>query len=72
MGPGRHLHHPPGTEQPGRRDVDRPEQDGYGIHGTPDPDFIAKGESHGCVRLTNWNAAALAKAIKTGVTVKFV
>ena len=63
---------PPGPNNPvGGTWIDL-SKDGYGIHGTPDPDFIAKGESHGCVRLTNWNAAALAKAIKTGVTVKFV
>lgn len=47
-------------------------KDGYGIHGTPEPDFIAKGGSHGCVRLTNWNAAALGRVIEKGVTVRFV
>ena len=46
-------------------------KDHYGIHGTPDPDFIAKGASHGCVRLTNWNAAALAKVVKKGTKVVF-
>ena len=30
----------------------------YGIHGTPDPSKIGKTESHGCVRLTNWDAAS--------------
>ena len=29
---------------------------GYGIHGTPDPDKVGKTQSHGCVRLTNWDA----------------
>jgi lipoprotein-anchoring transpeptidase ErfK/SrfK len=44
----------------------------YGIHGTPDPSKIGKTESHGCVRLTNWDAAELAKLVKPGVTVQFI
>jgi lipoprotein-anchoring transpeptidase ErfK/SrfK len=44
----------------------------YGIHGTPDPSKIGKTESHGCVRLTNWDAAELAKLVKPGVPVEFV
>ena len=44
----------------------------YGIHGTPDPSKIGKTESHGCVRLTNWDARELAKVVKAGVTVEFV
>jgi len=44
----------------------------YGIHGTPDPDVIGKTQSHGCVRLTNWDAWALAAAVKPGVKVNFV
>ena len=44
----------------------------YGIHGTPDPSKIGKTESHGCVRLTNWDAQELAKLVKPGVTVEFV
>ena len=43
----------------------------YGIHGTPDPSKIGKTESHGCVRLTNWDAAELAKLVKRGVSVEF-
>jgi lipoprotein-anchoring transpeptidase ErfK/SrfK len=43
----------------------------YGIHGTPDPSKIGKTESHGCVRLTNWDANELAKLVKPGVTVEF-
>jgi lipoprotein-anchoring transpeptidase ErfK/SrfK len=31
----------------------------YGIHGTPNPDKVSKTESHGCIRLTNWDALAL-------------
>ena len=44
----------------------------YGIHGTPDPSKIGKTESHGCVRLTNWDAAELAKLVKAEVPVEFV
>jgi len=44
----------------------------YGIHGTPDPSKIGKTESHGCVRLTNWDAQELAKLVKPGVPVEFV
>jgi lipoprotein-anchoring transpeptidase ErfK/SrfK len=44
----------------------------YGIHGTPDPSLVGKTASHGCVRLTNWDAAALAKAIRKGTPVSFV
>jgi lipoprotein-anchoring transpeptidase ErfK/SrfK len=43
----------------------------YGIHGTPDPSKIGKTESHGCVRLTNWDASELAKLVKHGVLVQF-
>ncbi|AWC22447.1 Putative L,D-transpeptidase YkuD [Aminobacter sp. MSH1] len=44
----------------------------YGIHGTPDPSKIGKTESHGCVRLTNWDARELAKIVKSGVPVEFM
>jgi lipoprotein-anchoring transpeptidase ErfK/SrfK len=45
---------------------------GYGIHGTPDPDQIGKTQSHGCVRLTNWDALKLAGMVKRGTPVDFV
>ncbi|KQT82255.1 ATP synthase [Aurantimonas sp. Leaf443] len=44
----------------------------YGIHGTPEPSQIGKTNSHGCVRLTNWDAAELAKMVKPGTTVEFI
>jgi lipoprotein-anchoring transpeptidase ErfK/SrfK len=44
----------------------------YGIHGTPDPSRIGRTQSHGCIRLTNWDATELAKMVKPGVTVEFV
>lgn len=43
----------------------------YGIHGTPEPALVSKTASHGCVRLTNWDARELANMIDTGVTVRF-
>ena len=45
---------------------------GYGLHGTPDPDNIGKTASHGCVRLTNWDALNLAGGVKPGVVVRFI
>ncbi|ARM88046.1 L,D-transpeptidase domain-containing protein [Rhizobium sp. CIAT894] len=44
----------------------------YGIHGTPEPKLIDKVGSHGCVRLTNWDAEELAGMVKPGVLVDFV
>lgn len=44
----------------------------YGIHGTPEPAKIGKTFSHGCVRLTNWDATELAGMVKEGTTVEFV
>ena len=46
-------------------------KDHYGIHGTPEPQTIGRTESHGCIRLTNWDAARLAQMVKTGVKAKF-
>jgi|SRR5579872_6471299 len=43
----------------------------YGIHGTPEPSLVGHAESHGCVRLTNWDAAELAKIITAGTPVIF-
>ena len=46
--------------------------DGYGIHGTPSPGKVSKGESHGCVRLTNWDAERVADRVVKGTPVAFV
>jgi lipoprotein-anchoring transpeptidase ErfK/SrfK len=43
----------------------------YGIHGTPEPTNISKTESHGCIRLTNWDAVDLATMVRPGTAVKF-
>jgi lipoprotein-anchoring transpeptidase ErfK/SrfK len=41
----------------------------YGIHGTPEPAKIGKSESNGCIRMTNWSAAALARVVAKGMVV---
>jgi lipoprotein-anchoring transpeptidase ErfK/SrfK len=43
----------------------------YGIHGTPDPEKIGTTHSHGCVRLTNWDALTVAGLVKPGTPVIF-
>lgn len=43
----------------------------YGIHGTPEPSTIGRAESHGCIRLTNWDAARLSLMIKPGTPAIF-
>jgi lipoprotein-anchoring transpeptidase ErfK/SrfK len=49
-------------------DISRPH---YGLHGTPEPSIIGKVESHGCVRLTNWDALKLAGLVRPGTKVVF-
>ena len=46
--------------------------DGYGIHGTPSPGKVSKAASHGCVRLTNWDAERVADQVAKGTKVVFV
>jgi lipoprotein-anchoring transpeptidase ErfK/SrfK len=45
---------------------------GYGIHGTPDPSKVSKSESHGCIRLTNWDVLQLSSIVAKGTVVDFV
>jgi lipoprotein-anchoring transpeptidase ErfK/SrfK len=45
--------------------------EGYGIHGTAYPGKVSKAQSHGCVRLTNWDAEHLARQVKKGTSVIF-
>jgi lipoprotein-anchoring transpeptidase ErfK/SrfK len=49
-------------------DISKPH---YGIHGTPSPETIGRAESHGCVRLTNWDAARLAQMVSAGTELSF-
>jgi lipoprotein-anchoring transpeptidase ErfK/SrfK len=39
----------------------------YGIHGTPEPSRISRTESHGCIRLTNWDAIRLSEQVRPGL-----
>ena len=39
----------------------------YGIHGTPEPSMISRTQSHGCIRLTNWDAAELGEMVSPGI-----
>jgi lipoprotein-anchoring transpeptidase ErfK/SrfK len=48
--------------------IDKPH---YGIHGTPEPGRIGHSESHGCVRLTNWDASIVARMVRPGTPVVF-
>lgn len=41
----------------------------YGLHGTPEPASVGKAQSHGCIRLTNWDALTVAAAVKAGTPV---
>ncbi|QIK79739.1 murein L,D-transpeptidase [Sphingomonas piscis] len=43
----------------------------YGIHGTPEPQTVSKTESHGCLRLTNWDVVRLSRMLKPGFTAVF-
>ena len=49
-------------------DISKPH---YGLHGTPEPATVGKTSSHGCVRLTNWDALKLAGLVRPGTKVVF-
>lgn len=66
---GQHLIIPAGPNNPvgvAWVGLDKP---GYGIHGTAWPEDIGKTESHGCFRLSNWNARKLVRMVKAGTPV---
>ena len=66
--------HPRATLAPGPRNpvgvvwmqLDKPH---YGIHGTPEPATIGLTQSHGCIRLTNWDADELGRMVHAGTPV---
>jgi lipoprotein-anchoring transpeptidase ErfK/SrfK len=63
---------PPGPNGPvGAMWIDLTEPT-FGIHGTPEPSQIDKTNSHGCVRLTNWDATELSTMVAKGVPVEFI
>ena len=41
----------------------------FGLHGTPEPATIGRTESHGCIRLTNWDATKLGRLVAPGTKV---
>ena len=41
----------------------------YGIHGTPEPSRVGHTESHGCIRLTNWDVMRLSTFMAPGTKV---
>ncbi len=43
----------------------------YGIHGTPTPETIGRAESHGCIRMTNWDVLRLSQMLKPGFKAVF-
>jgi lipoprotein-anchoring transpeptidase ErfK/SrfK len=72
----RSIHHklviPPGPRNPVGLywiALDRP---GYGIHGAANPELIGKTGSHGCFRLTNWDAVRLSRMVRPGTRVDVV
>lgn len=50
-------------------DISKPH---YGLHGTPEPGSVGHTSSHGCVRLTNWDALKLAAMVGKGTKVEFI
>jgi lipoprotein-anchoring transpeptidase ErfK/SrfK len=46
-------------------------RENIGIHGTNSPETIKRAESHGCVRMTNWDVARLTRMVQDGMTVVF-
>lgn len=64
---GKRLVLPPGPNGPvGDVWIAVDQKRGIGIHGTPHPKRISKNESHGCIRMTNWDARGLARLLKKG------
>ncbi len=62
---------PPGPNSPvGRVWIDLSKEH-YGIHGTPEPGKIGHTSSHGCIRLTNWDALELAAIVQPDTPVTF-
>jgi lipoprotein-anchoring transpeptidase ErfK/SrfK len=71
-GVDRKLLIPPGPRNPVGRCWIGLSLPGYGIHGSPNPEMIGKTGSHGCFRLTNWDALRLGGMIRVGTRVRFL
>ena len=71
-GVNRKLRIPPGPRSPvGLRWIGL-DLEGIGIHGVPEPENIGKTGSHGCFRLTNWDAIWLSGLVQYGTPVRIV
>ncbi len=46
-------------------------KENYGIHGTNAPETIGRAESHGCIRMTNWDVLRLTRMMKPGFKAVF-
>lgn len=68
----RALRIPPGPRNPVGRCWIALSLPGYGIHGTPNPELIGKTGSHGCFRMTNWDALRLSRMVRIDTKVRFV
>ncbi len=66
---GKRLRIPPGPNNPVGQAWIGLNRTGFGIHGTPEPRLISHTESHGCFRLTNWDALKLVYAVYNGLPV---
>ncbi len=69
---GKKLIIPPGVNNPVGAVWISLSKPGYGIHGTPEPEAIGEAASHGCFRLTNWDARTLLKMTAAGMPVEVV
>ncbi|MBX7247361.1 MAG: L,D-transpeptidase family protein [Candidatus Sumerlaeaceae bacterium] len=63
---------PPGPNSPVGKVWIATSRKSVGIHGTPNPENISKNTSHGCIRMTNWDAYQLSKRVKAGTKLEFV
>jgi lipoprotein-anchoring transpeptidase ErfK/SrfK len=66
------AHLPPGPNSPVGIVWIALSKEHYGVHGTNDPEAIGYASSHGCVRLTNWDAQEVEHRISEGVQVAFI
>ncbi len=69
---GRKLIVPPGPNNPVGVAWISLSLPGYGIHGSPEPEKIGRTESHGCFRLSNWNAEYLLPLVYPGMPIDVV
>ncbi|RYD81594.1 MAG: L,D-transpeptidase, partial [Verrucomicrobiaceae bacterium] len=66
---GRKYTIPPGVNNPVGVIWMQLTPDGVGMHGTPEPETIGRAGSHGCIRLSNWDAIDLSSKISKGTKV---